>query len=78
MIGAGGIGCELLKVLVLYGFRRIHIIDLDTIDATNLNRQFLFTHEDIGESKAKMARKAVLNWFACMCQNKQHDLQCES
>ena len=32
MVGAGGIGCELLKTLVLSGFKRITAIDLDTID----------------------------------------------
>ena len=52
MIGAGGIGCELLKNLVLTGFGEIHIVDLDTIDLSNLNRQFLFRHEHIKKSKA--------------------------
>lgn len=52
MIGAGGIGCELLKNLVLVGFGEIHIIDLDTIDLSNLNRQFLFRQEHIKKSKA--------------------------
>lgn len=52
MVGAGGIGCELLKNLVLTGFGEIHIVDLDTIDLSNLNRQFLFRHEHIKKSKA--------------------------
>ncbi|KAK2810980.1 hypothetical protein FQN50_002573 [Emmonsiellopsis sp. PD_5] len=56
LVGAGGIGCELLKNLVLTGFGEIHIIDLDTIDLSNLNRQFLFRHEHIKKSKALVAK----------------------
>lgn len=52
MVGAGGIGCELLKNIVLSGFAEIHIVDLDTIDLSNLNRQFLFRQEHIKKSKA--------------------------
>ncbi|EXJ75101.1 ubiquitin-like 1-activating enzyme E1 B [Cladophialophora psammophila CBS 110553] len=56
LVGAGGIGCELLKNLVLTGFGEIHIIDLDTIDLSNLNRQFLFRHEHIKKPKALVAK----------------------
>ena len=54
LVGAGGIGCELLKNLVLTGFVEIHIVDLDTIDQSNLNRQFLFGPEHLKQSKAKV------------------------
>lgn len=56
MVGAGGIGCELLKNLVLTGFGEIHIVDLDTIDLSNLNRQFLFRREHIKKSKAVVSK----------------------
>ncbi|EPS74543.1 hypothetical protein M569_00206 [Genlisea aurea] len=62
MVGAGGIGCELLKTLVLSGFKDIHIIDMDTIEVSNLNRQFLFRQSHVGKSKAKVACDAVLRF----------------
>lgn len=64
MVGAGGIGCELLKNLVLTGFGDIHIVDLDTIDLSNLNRQFLFRNEHIKKSKALVWRDQLgIPWF---------------
>ncbi|GAU97571.1 hypothetical protein RvY_08846 [Ramazzottius varieornatus] len=59
MVGAGGIGCELLKNLLLTGFRDIHLIDLDTIEVSNLNRQFLFRSEHVGKPKAQIAALAA-------------------
>lgn len=59
MVGAGGIGCELLKDLVLTGYGEIHIVDLDTVTLSNLNRQFLFRQKDIDKSKSFTIASAV-------------------
>lgn len=62
VVGAGGIGCELLKDLVLTGFEQIEVIDLDTIDVSNLNRQFLFQKQHVGRSKSEVAKESALRF----------------
>uniref|UniRef100_A0A1L8DST4 SUMO-activating enzyme subunit n=1 Tax=Nyssomyia neivai TaxID=330878 RepID=A0A1L8DST4_9DIPT len=62
VVGAGGVGCEVLKNLVMCAFQNIEIIDLDTIEVSNLNRQFLFHREHVGKSKAQVAKDSALSF----------------
>ena len=64
LVGAGGIGCEVLKNLTLSGFKNVDAIDLDTIDVSNLNRQFLFNKSNVGQSKSKVAIEIARKEYA--------------
>lgn len=64
LVGAGAIGCEMLKNWAMMGLGtqgqgKIHVTDLDTIEKSNLNRQFLFRAKDLGSFKAEAAGSAV-------------------
>ena len=64
LVGSGAIGCEMLKNWSMMGLAAgprgvIHVTDLDTIEKSNLNRQFLFRPKDLGRFKAETAANAV-------------------
>lgn len=65
MVGSGAIGCEMLKNWALTGLAsgpegKIYITDNDSIEKSNLNRQFLFRSADVGKNKSEVAAKAVI------------------
>ena len=58
-IGAGGLGSPALLYLAAAGVGRIGIVDFDSVDVSNLQRQVLFDTEQIGESKTEMAKRRL-------------------
>lgn len=57
VIGIGGVGGTALESLARSGFKKFTIIDSDSVDVSNLNRQVLFTAKNVGESKVDAAEK---------------------
>ncbi|HEY7929604.1 MAG TPA: molybdopterin-synthase adenylyltransferase MoeB [Steroidobacteraceae bacterium] len=63
VVGAGGLGCPAALYLAAAGVGTIGLVDFDRVEESNLQRQVLFTNEDIGQLKAERAcaRLAALN-----------------
>ncbi len=59
VVGAGGLGSPALLYLSAAGVGHIGIIDFDNVDETNLQRQILFDVNDVGENKAKAAKRRL-------------------
>jgi ubiquitin-activating enzyme E1 len=64
LVGAGAIGCEMLKNWAMIGLAtgpegKISVADMDSIEKSNLNRQFLFRPKDVGSMKSDTAAAAV-------------------
>ena len=60
VVGAGAIGCEMLKALALMGVGRVTVTDMDLIERSNLNRQFLFRSADVGQLKSVVAAREAM------------------
>src|SRR5215207_2565717 len=59
VIGAGGLGSPVALYLGTAGVGRITLVDHDTVDLTNLQRQIAHTQARVGRPKAESARQAV-------------------
>ncbi len=62
LVGLGGIGAPALQYLAAAGIGRLTLVDDDVVDASNLQRQTIYTERDIGHGKAVAARRWVSNF----------------
>lgn len=61
--GAGALGNEVLKNLVLAGFRDITVADPDVVEVSNLSRCVLFRNRDVGRNKAEIAAGSAMDIY---------------
>jgi len=59
LVGCGGIGSPALQYLAAAGIGRLTLIDSDTVDVSNLQRQTIFSPADVGRAKAEVAAEWV-------------------
>lgn len=61
IIGLGGVGGAALECVVRMGINNIIIVDNDVVDITNLNRQIISLHSNIGKNKVDVAKERILD-----------------
>ena len=61
VFGIGGVGGAVLEALVRGGVGTVAVVDKDTVDITNINRQIIATNDNIGEKKVDAAEKRALS-----------------
>ena len=74
IVGCGGLGTNIAVHLAGMGIGKLILIDFDTVDANNLNRQFLYTPADVGSVKCERlaARlRAYAPRCTILCENKR-------
>lgn len=60
VIGAGGLGCPVLRYLAAAGIGKIGIVDFDTVSVSNLHRQILYDFSDVDKNKAITSKEKLL------------------
>ena len=61
VFGLGGVGGFTVEALVRAGVGELTVVDFDTVDVTNLNRQIIATHETVGKAKSELIRERTLS-----------------
>jgi len=59
VVGMGGLGCPAAQYLVAAGVGQVTLLDFDTVSASNLHRQVLYTPDDVGQPKARVAAERL-------------------
>ncbi len=62
LVGCGGLGCNIAVHLVGAGIGKLYICDFDTVSESNLNRQFLYTKDDVGKCKVLKAKERLQSY----------------
>lgn len=60
VFGVGGVGSYVVEALARSGVGKLDLIDSDTVNITNINRQIIATHDTVGRSKVDVAKERVL------------------
>ena len=61
VFGIGGVGSYVVEALARSGIGALDLIDSDTVNVTNINRQIIATHDTIGRSKVDVAKERILS-----------------
>ncbi|UVS78440.1 ThiF family adenylyltransferase [Actinokineospora sp. UTMC 2448] len=59
VVGVGGVGCTAALVLAVSGVGALHLVEPDVVELSNLNRQVLYTEDDVGRPKADAAAERL-------------------
>jgi molybdopterin/thiamine biosynthesis adenylyltransferase len=62
MLGVGGVGSHVLMDMVAMGFTDIRVVDFDTVELSNLNRQVMYGNHCLGQPKVELAREWVMRF----------------
>ena len=57
--GVGGLGCVVAEILTRAGIGKLILVDNDTVEISNLNRQILFAQTDLGKPKVEVAKQKL-------------------
>jgi len=59
VMGVGGLGCTISLALARLGIKKMYLLDFDIVDMSNLNRQILFSKQDVGKRKVEAAAEGL-------------------